>query len=141
LLEDDCELDGEGEDGEEPAAADEEMLVPAGGGDDEEDGCVGRGVPLLGQFSLSLGMRMERLVVLRAMGGLSPSMSPVTTRCSSFESSTSHITVFRKLEDRASEASAEPWNWWSLGRSSRSSSSLVSLVRRFWRVRSMGTRR
>lgn len=55
-------------------------------------------------------MRMERFVVLRAMGGLSPSMSPVTTVWSSLESSTSHMTVLRKLEERANEASAEPWN-------------------------------
>lgn len=84
------------------------MFELGGGSDDEEDGCMGEELPLLGQFSLSLGMRMERLVVLRAMGGLSPSMSPVTTRCSNFESSTSHITVLRKLEERATDASAEP---------------------------------
>jgi hypothetical protein len=52
---------------------------------------------------------MERLVVFNAIGGLSPSISFVTTAYKRLESSTSHINVFRKFEERARETSEEFW--------------------------------
>ena len=66
------------------------------------------GLPLLGHCFLRLGMRMERLVVLRAMGGLGPSIALVTTWLRILESSTSQSMVFRKLEESATETSEEP---------------------------------
>jgi hypothetical protein len=50
---------------------------------------------------------MERLVVFKTIGGLSPSISFVTTLYKRLESSTSHINVFRKFEEIASEISEE----------------------------------
>lgn len=43
------------------------------------DGYTTRKTYLLGHFSLSFGIKIERFVVLRAIGGFGPSMSPVTT--------------------------------------------------------------
>lgn len=60
---------------------------------------------MLGHFSLSLGMRIERFVVLSAMGGDGPSISLVTVNFNRLESSTSQISVFKKLDDKAIEAS------------------------------------
>ena len=50
-------------------------------------------------------MRMERLVVLRRIGGVGPSISLVTVICNSLESATIQMRVFIKLEDKEREAS------------------------------------
>jgi len=55
-------------------------------------------------------MRIDKFVVFKAIGGLSPSISFVTTRFRSLESSTSHNTVLRKLEERERLASDSFWN-------------------------------
>jgi len=57
-------------------------------------------------------MRIDKLVVFKAIGGLSPSMSLVTTRFRRLESSTSHRTVLRKLDERERLASDYFWKLW-----------------------------
>ena len=95
------------------------------------------GLPLLAHsFVLRLGSRMDKFVVFRDIGGLSPSMSLVTAMSKSQASPTSQITVLRKLEEAASERSNSGDSSVVSGRSSLSSQLFVSLVSMFWKVTS-----
>lgn len=75
-------------------------------------GDIIKNTSLLGHFSFKFGIRIDKFVVFKAIGGLSPSISFVTTRFRSLESSTSHKTVLRKLEERERLASDCFWNAW-----------------------------